>query len=238
MNKQREVIYGQRREILGDGTEALLLDWAEEVLEDMIAGREEALQETGADGDSFATQFQAAFGELPKSGWDGPGNTAAMLEALKEQVQGLYRAKRDALRRLMTETHGAEPSADQVDAVFRDFQRHVTLNFLDAQWKDHLLSMDHLREGIGLVGYAQKKPIDEYKRQAFEMFSDLMGRIAKESVATFFRATFSSDAPRPVERKPPAKLQYSGGEEAPGKGAKQSKSIPNWGKKKQKRKGA
>jgi preprotein translocase subunit SecA len=98
--------------------------------------------------------------------------------------------------------------------------------------------MDHLREGIGLVGYAQKKPIDEYKRAAFEMFSDLMGRIAKESISTFFRAQFAAEAPPPVERKPARNLRYNQGDEPEQRGPKLAKSIPNWGRKKQKRKGA
>src|SRR5262249_28598212 len=161
----------------------------------------------------------------------------AILEALKEQTNEQYEDKRKQLRRLMQENNGSEPSDDQLNGVFHDFQRHVTLNFLDAQWKDHLLSMDHLREGIGLVGYAQKKPIDEYKRSAFEMFSDLMGRIAKESVATFFRAQFSAQPPA-VERRPARNLKYNQGDEPEQRSPKQSKAIPNWGKKKKQRKEA
>ena len=53
-----------------------------------------------------------------------------------------------------------------------DLERQILLKVNDNLWKDHLLSMDMLREGIGLVGYAQKKPLDEYRKQAFEMFSD------------------------------------------------------------------
>ena len=96
--------------------------------------------------------------------------------------------------------------------------------------------MDHLREGIGLVGYAQKKPIDEYKRAGFEMFAELMARIAKESVATFFRAQFSSEAaPPPVERKQP-KLRFSQGDEsAASNSSAKSRSIPNWGRKRERR---
>jgi hypothetical protein len=69
------------------------------------------------------------------------------------------------------------------------------------------------------------------------MFSQLMARIAKESVATFFRATFTAEAP-PAERRPTRNLRYNQGDEPAERGPKQAKSIPNWGKKKQKRKGA
>ena len=67
-----------------------------------------------------------------------------------------------------------------------DLERQILLKVNDNLWKDHLLSMDMLREGIGLVGYAQKKPLDEYRKQAFEMFSDLMNRIDNEAISTFF----------------------------------------------------
>jgi preprotein translocase subunit SecA len=238
MNKQREVIYGQRREILGEGTEALLLDWANEVLEDLLVHYIDGKHPNEWDLDGYHSQFHATFGGPPKEAWENGNSLAAILEAQKAHVHELYEGKRGALKQLMVSTHGMEPAPEQVNSVFQDFQRHVTLNFLDAQWKDHLLSMDHLREGIGLVGYAQKKPIDEYKRQAFEMFTELMGRIAKESIQTFFRANFTAEAPPPVERKPTRNLRYNQGDEPADRGAKQAKSIPNWGKKKQRRKEA
>jgi preprotein translocase subunit SecA len=94
--------------------------------------------------------------------------------------------------------------------------------------------MDHLREGIGLVGYAQKKPIDEYKREGFAMFQDLMTRISKESVTTFFRAQFSAEPPRPEpERKVQRDLAYTHGDASEERAARseQLKRLPNWGKK-------
>ncbi|HUJ76177.1 MAG TPA: hypothetical protein VL359_15040, partial [bacterium] len=94
------------------------------------------------------------------------------------------------------------------------------------------LSMDHLREGIGLVGYAQKKPIDEYKRAGYELFADLMSRIAKEAITSFFLAQFGGVEAPPVERKQ-APLSYNQGEEGDGaKASKPARKIPNWGKKK------
>ena len=84
-----------------------------------------------------------------------------------------------------------------------DLERQVLLKVNDNLWKDHLLSMDHLREGIGLVGYAQKKPLDEYRKQAFEMFTDLMHRIDLEAVGTFFKLTIANPLVE-VESKKPA----------------------------------
>ncbi len=81
-----------------------------------------------------------------------------------------------------------------------DLERQVLLKVNDNLWKDHLLSMDHLREGIGLVGYAQKKPLDEYRKQAFEMFSDLMDRIDQEAISTFYKLTIAHHL---AESEPP-----------------------------------
>src|SRR5690606_11758766 len=70
-----------------------------------------------------------------------------------------------------------------VDAEqFRGFQRWVILQVIDKHWKDHLLAMDHLKEGIGLRGYGQKNPLNEYKREGFEMFVDMTARIKTDIV--------------------------------------------------------
>ena len=68
----------------------------------------------------------------------------------------------------------------------RETERMVMLQVIDNQWKDHLLSMDHLKEGIGLRGYGQKDPLVEYKKESFEMFQDMMDRIEDETVRFLF----------------------------------------------------
>jgi len=236
MNKQREVIYTQRREILGTGVDAVLLQLAEEVLEDMLAVHTDSKNMEEWDLDGFRVQFQSTFNAAPAADWSGGATPHELLDPLREQARALFYAKREALRPMLARMQGEPPSEAQLDDVFQQFARHLLLSIHDAQWKDHLLSMDHLREGIGLVGYAQKKPIDEYKRAGFEMFAELMARIAKESVATFFRAQFSSEAaPPPVERKQP-KLKFSQGDEAAASNSSaKSRSIPNWGRKRERR---
>ncbi|HUJ76377.1 MAG TPA: preprotein translocase subunit SecA, partial [bacterium] len=233
MNKQREVIYGQRREILGEGVETVLLDLTEDVLEDLI---DEYIGEKRADEwdvEGFSAQFHAVFGQPPEAGWQEAAQTGlALQERLMGQLEGLYRAKREALRGLIAKVQGQPPTEEHLSQVFQDFGRHLLLSIHDNLWKDHLLSMDHLREGIGLVGYAQKKPIDEYKRAGYELFADLMSRIANEAITSFFRAQFSGVEAPPVERKQ-APLSYNQGEEAEAeKAPKQVRKIPNWGKKK------
>ena len=68
----------------------------------------------------------------------------------------------------------------------REAERIIMLNVIDNQWKDHLLSMDHLKEGIGLRGYGQKDPLIEYKKESFQMFQDMMDRIEDESIRYLF----------------------------------------------------
>jgi preprotein translocase subunit SecA len=68
----------------------------------------------------------------------------------------------------------------------REAERIIMLNVIDNQWKDHLLSMDHLKEGIGLRGYGQKDPLIEYKKEGFEMFQDMMERIEDETIRYLF----------------------------------------------------
>jgi preprotein translocase subunit SecA len=213
MNRQREIVYGQRRDILGGDIENTLLDMTDEVLEDMIAEFAESRHQDQWDIDGLKNQFAATFGAEPEVDWDDHDLTAQTLrENCMAQVEALYSAKRDTLRSVVASVEERVPSAEEVNEVFHGFQRQVLLSIADNFWKDHLLSMDHLREGIGLVGYAQKKPIDEYKRAGFEEFSEMMFRISKEAVTTFYRAQFGREQPAPKPRKE-VELDYVHGDE-------------------------
>ena len=70
--------------------------------------------------------------------------------------------------------------------LLRETERMIMLNVIDNQWKDHLLSMDHLKEGIGLRGYGQKDPLIEYKKEGYELFQDMMDRIEDETIRYLF----------------------------------------------------
>jgi preprotein translocase subunit SecA len=81
----------------------------------------------------------------------------------------------------------------------RHFEKSILLQVLDSQWKEHLASMDYLRQGIHLRGYAQKNPKQEYKREAFEMFSAMLERIQQETISFLSRVQFQQErAPEPV----------------------------------------
>jgi preprotein translocase subunit SecA len=82
--------------------------------------------------------------------------------------------------------------------VMLHLMKVLLLQTIDSQWKDHLLSIDHLKEGIGLRGYAQRNPKEEYKREAYELFLQMMGRIRQEVVQKLFRVQLARE--QDVER--------------------------------------
>ena len=85
------------------------------------------------------------------------------------------------------DTHFAAKEEQTGAEVMRHFEKALMLNVLDQHWKDHLASMDYLRQGIGLRGYAQKQPMQEYKRESFEMFTELLSGIKQEVIRILAR---------------------------------------------------
>jgi preprotein translocase subunit SecA len=108
---------------------------------------------------------------------DVPALTELSREDVEEQVNHAAMRKY-AEKEAMLGDNGAD--------ILRETERMVMLNVIDNQWKDHLLSMDHLKEGIGLRGYGQKDPLVEYKKESFKMFQDMMDRIEDETVRFLF----------------------------------------------------
>ena len=95
---------------------------------------------------------------------------AGLMEMVKGAVQAAYEAKEKEFG----------------EATLRSIERYITLSSLDAHWKEHLLSLDHLREGIGLRGYGQKDPLREYQRESFELFLDMLDRVNLDTVRKVF----------------------------------------------------
>jgi len=118
--------------------------------------------------DAVAGHFHATF-DIPEEHRDAL-NAAGVKTALVEFVRGVYEARE------------AEFGAD----VVRQLERWVLLQAIDHHWKDHLLSMDHLKEGIGLRGYAQRNPLQEYQREGFELFERVMARFEDDAVDKLF----------------------------------------------------
>jgi preprotein translocase subunit SecA len=192
MNKQRTVIYDMRREILGsEDLREMVLDFAGEVAED-LAGRfsEETTHPEEWDFEALSTAVYAQFGFRP-------------------QIPEAERAKltpSDLADRVRTgaEAFYAKKEADYGADAIRYLERMFLLSTVDGLWKDHLLSMDHLKEGIGLRGYAQKDPLKEYQREGFDLFSDLISRIKEESLKRLFHVKVQREAEGAESRERPA----------------------------------
>ena len=90
----------------------------------------------------------------------------------------------------------------------RTYERIIMLNIIDAQWKDHLLSIDHLKQGIGLVGYGQKDPLVEYKKQSFDLFQEMLDRIDTNTIRSLFNLQVVTEQPPEAlqQRRPPRRL--------------------------------
>ena len=206
MNKQRESVYTLRREVLEGkvhiteeelaDTRGYMLTLAEDVVDDQV--------------DRFAGK------ELDPEEWDVPALTREI-----SRVFGIDPAQLDALK--LDEKNSAEIADQLWDVVkatyvakeelvgpelLRRVERDVMLQIVDAQWKDHLYSLDHLKEGIGLRGYGQRDPLVEYKKESFSLFQDMKARIEEEMVRYLFwlRPVLNEDAPqapRPARRATP-----------------------------------
>jgi preprotein translocase subunit SecA len=172
LNTQRDVVYTKRKEILGgENLKESVYEMADELLEEIVAtyvSEKSNSHDLDLKGLSEAIyrnfNLQINTGELPQKDGD-------ILEFIKEKVHNFYEEKE------------REIGPD----ILRQIERFIMLQTLDYLWKDHLLSMDHLREGIGLRGYAQKDPLYEYKKEGFEMFSRMMGRFNEEVCEKLFR---------------------------------------------------
>jgi preprotein translocase subunit SecA len=170
MNKQREAVYGLRRQLL-EG-----VDQKDLILEDYVAGILSDLLD----------QYAAV--KSHPADWDIKGLKDAIFtrfgvdilaEGLKPETLNRQELG-DAIFEKLKERYEAKEKLISPDAM-RYHERMIMLSVLDQQWKDHLLNMDHLKEGIGLRGYGQKDPLVEYKRESFDMFEAMMQRFQEDT---------------------------------------------------------
>ncbi len=168
MNKQRQAVYGMRRQLLeGENQKERIL----EIVRGIIAGFIDQFCGEGMRYDQYdlnglqtavLNQFGAKLDLDELKGISG--------REIEQKVQDLVIARYEEKEQMIGPDN------------LRQAERIIMLNVVDNQWKDHLLSMDHLREGIGLRGYGQKDPLIEYKKESFTMFQDMMDRIEDETV--------------------------------------------------------
>jgi preprotein translocase subunit SecA len=218
MNKQRESVYTLRREILEGkihlteeevvDTRTYLLALAEDLLEDNV--------------DRFAGK------ELDHEEWD--------IDALEREVVRIYGLDQPQIEGLKLDEKNSDQIGDDLwalikaghedreklvgDEIYRRVERDVMLQIVDQQWKDHLYSLDHLKEGIGLRGYGQRDPLVEYKKESFGLFQDMKARIEEEIVRYLFhlRPVLNEEAapmPRPARRATPLTMNNPAAEAVP-----------------------
>jgi preprotein translocase subunit SecA len=182
-NDQRRVVYGQRNELMG----------ADEIGDTIAAMREEVFTEV--------TNRYLPPGSIDEQ-WDIPGLEKALDGEFGIDVpvgrwlQEDESAHEEVLRtRILeaVEAHFRKKEELTGPQVMRHFEKALMLNVLDQQWKDHLASMDYLRQGIGLRGYAQKQPMQEYKRESYGMFTDLLDRIKHEVIRILARVQVKAE---------------------------------------------
>ncbi len=174
MNKQREVIYSQRRAILeGADVHGLIFD----VLQELVG--------------QITTEFAAG---NHSDEWDWPGLEERMAQLFNLRLDWNDADKQDLDKKSLQEKLQAAVEAayaarerDNGEEQMRHLERMVLLQMVDTLWKDHLLQMDHLKEGIGLRGYGQKNPLQEYKREGYNLFAGLIQAINQNTVANLMR---------------------------------------------------
>jgi preprotein translocase subunit SecA len=220
MNQQRGVIYSQRRQILqGEGLTDIIFDMTGDILDNTVSvycGKDIYSEDWDIKGlkEALLRQFSLTIhdGEIDFNNTGVEG----LKETLIEKTRKAYDGKEGEF--------GSE--------IMRQIERMVLLQVVDTHWKDHLLTMDHLKEGIGLRGYGQKDPLIEYKREGFEMFNDMISRIKSDTVERLFKVQLVKEEPVQQRRPPPPPRRgHNRGEQnkhktAPRRGKKVGRNDP------------
>ncbi|MFQ5351979.1 MAG: SEC-C metal-binding domain-containing protein, partial [Candidatus Binatia bacterium] len=172
MNQQREIVYQRRRTYLQGGElRSEILAMATGIAEALVGGYvgggiDGAETDWKALQDAFYAQFRV---HLDVDGGEGEGEQSVEARAVT-QVEKAYQQR----------------EAEFGEEVVRHLERVVTLQSIDTHWKDHLLAMDHLKEGIGLRGYGQRNPLQEYQREGFDMFAEMLERFEADVVEKMY----------------------------------------------------
>ncbi|MEK9832511.1 MAG: SEC-C metal-binding domain-containing protein, partial [Rhodospirillaceae bacterium] len=187
MNDQRKVIYEQRKDLMRtDDVSDTIKAMRAEALEDLIARTipERAFAEQW-DTDLLKEDAMRVFGlEIPAAEW------AAEEGIADEEIH-------DRMERMIDERMAAKV-ANYGEEIMRMAEKNLLLQILDQHWKDHLLRLDHLRQGIGLRAFGQKNPLNEYKREAFDMFQDMLARLREGVTMLLSHIEIQVNAPEAV----------------------------------------
>ncbi|MGC8901277.1 MAG: preprotein translocase subunit SecA [bacterium] len=175
MNKQREVVYARRKEILkGENILELVFEMTEQTIDDILHKHiEDPKRPEEWDFNAISSAIE--------------GMLSIKLELSEEQKNNItaYELKDILLARAKEQIEQKQKAI--TPASFTELVKFIFLQVLDSNWKDFLLNMDHLKEGIGLRGYAQRDPLIEYKKEAFDMFQQMLEQVREESVTRLFK---------------------------------------------------
>ncbi len=175
MNKQREIIYRQRRDVLvGEDVVQVVQDMIEDLV-DGVAG--EFYQERHESQEWQWPEFKVRMGEVFHNTPEWP----------EEELVGLnLDSFREKILDFVKQAYAAQ-DINNGPATQRQIEKLILLQVVDGHWKDHLLSMDHLKEGIGLRGYGQKNPLNEYKREGFQLFQSMIETVKTQTISSLMR---------------------------------------------------
>jgi preprotein translocase subunit SecA len=209
MNKQREVIYGQRRKILEGGADLRdnVLSWIKESIEQAVGQYCESRHPDNWDLEGLVEHLRTVyplppFAEMPRE--DFGETRESVTELLYQHAERAYAAK----------------EAELTPEIMRKVEQFVMLKTIDGKWISYLTMMEHFKEGIGLRAFGQKDPLIEYKNEAFQAFNELTEDIKDEIASTIFRVQLVKEPPVP----PPPPAMVGRGAQGPA-----GRATPNGG---------
>ena len=212
MNKQREVIYEQRREVLkGDNLKENIFEMIEDLFEDSY----NAFIDPEAYSEDWNMEgLKEWIARLFSVNVSLNGKQSLKIENQEElDISELTSEDlKESLSKIIKETYELREKKMGQEKI-RWLERRIMLYVIDTIWKDHLLSMDHLKEGIGLRGYAQKNPLNEYKKEGYEMFMGMIQRIKEGIMEYLFRVQVATEEDAMVGLMPrrQAMIEHHGG---------------------------
>jgi preprotein translocase subunit SecA len=198
LNDQRKVIFEQRKEIMGaDDVSDQIADFRQQVVDELVAKH---IPEK-----AYAEQWDAAglHGEV----LDIFGVDLPVVDWTKEE--GI--ADEEVRERIMkaVETRAAQRAVESGADVMRYVEKAILLQTLDHDWREHIVNLDHLRQYVGLRGYGQRDPLNEYKSEAFELFEALLANLRASVVRQLMHIQIQTGAPPPVMEQRPLQMQAS-----------------------------
>jgi preprotein translocase subunit SecA len=194
MNQQREVIYTRRREIMyAETLDEIVEEYIDELLTDIYTMVEDAKGALDEETEGIVSSRLDEVFDLSRF----PGFTSTLPDRGQSEAW---------IKEILDGLHVAAPEN------YQEILRYFILETLDRNWKDHLLSMDHLRDGIGLRGYGQKDPKEEYKREGFELFRTMLYTIAEKSMSLICRLRIQKEVKEEEfqHKETASELEYQG----------------------------